>query len=157
MLPFSNRLNNISEYFEIRGRIGEGTFGIIRKGVHKLTGQFVAVKSNKFGVDKPNAQNEAAILSSMTHPNVMAALATYAAPEQAFIIMPFASGGDLSAYLAAHEDPPQRSVAISLVQQDAIVFIQKRLTLVTGFLTTSPHRDQLGWTNYWAQTRPSCA
>ena len=117
MLPLTAQLNRISDYFEIPGFIGRGTFGIVRKGIHKPTGQFVSVKSNSRSVHKPILQEEAAIMSSMTHPNVMAALATFSVPERVFIIMPFASGGDLSAYLAVHTDPPERSVVICLVQQ----------------------------------------
>lgn len=64
-------LNANSEWCDVNRELGRGTFGVVRLVTLRATGEFMAVKCfNKF-VPRREALKEAAILSSLNHPNVV--------------------------------------------------------------------------------------
>eukprot|EP01083_Nonionella_stella_P046012 123226_1 len=109
--PFSamaknSRYKSIAQHYSIGKTIGEGTFGKVKKGIHKLTGIKVAIKIlvRKRIVevaDRERVNREIAIMKKLRHPNVVRLFEVIDTPRYIFLIMEFASGGELFDYIVA--------------------------------------------------------
>lgn len=66
---------NIDELYEMKEDIGQGKFGTVRKGIHKLSGRIVAIKSmNKTEMrieDLELVKTEIDVLKICQHPNII--------------------------------------------------------------------------------------
>jgi serine/threonine protein kinase len=99
-----DRNNCLSEY-EIERVIGEGGFGKVMLGRHKLTGERVAIKFLKTGnvsgsMDVESIFKESEILRSLNHDNIVRVFNCQPLPGmQLFIIMEFLEGGELLSLL----------------------------------------------------------
>ena len=66
---------NIDELYEMKEDIGQGKFGTVRKGIHKLSGRIVAIKSmNKTEMrieDLELVKTEIDVLKISQHPNII--------------------------------------------------------------------------------------
>ena len=68
----SYKTNNISKDYTLGNTLGEGSFGTVRKAVHKATKQERAIKIlKKSGQDEEKFFLEVNILSKLTHPNII--------------------------------------------------------------------------------------
>ncbi|XP_051912253.1 uncharacterized protein LOC127594420 [Hippocampus zosterae] len=99
-----DRSNCLSEY-EIEKVIGEGGFGKVMLGRHKVSGQRVAIKFLKTGnvsgsMDVGSIFKESEILRSLTHDNIVRVYNCQSLPDmQMFIIMEYLEGGELLSLL----------------------------------------------------------
>ncbi len=84
-------------HYKIGRKLGSGTFGHVRIGVHTLTGQFVAIKildKDKI-VDRTDVERvsrEMHILKLVRHPHVIQLYEIVETPNQLYLIMEYASG-----------------------------------------------------------------
>nr|KAJ3422691.1 hypothetical protein HK105_006929 [Polyrhizophydium stewartii] len=81
--------------------IGEGTFGKVKFGRHKLTGQEVAVKI----VDKIHAPaliREIETWRQMRHPNIAQLYEVLCTESRIYMVMEYCSGGEVFDYIAKH-------------------------------------------------------
>ena len=66
---------NLDELYEMKEDIGQGKFGTVRKGIHKLSGRIVAIKSmNKTEMrieDLELVKTEIDVLKISQHPNII--------------------------------------------------------------------------------------
>ncbi|CAD7938578.1 unnamed protein product [Amoebophrya sp. A120] len=86
--------------------IGEGTFGKVKLGTHILTGEKVAVKilEKERIVDVADVERvarEIHILKLIRHPHIIQLYEIIETPKQLYLIMEFASGGELFDYIVA--------------------------------------------------------
>ena len=93
----------IGHYF-IEQVIGEGTFGKVRMGTHKLTREKVAIKileKSKITdvTDVERVAREIHILKLIRHPNIIQLFEIIETPNQLYLIMEYASGGELFDYI----------------------------------------------------------
>lgn len=84
--------------------IGEGTFGKVKLGTHILTGEKVAVKilEKERIVDVADVERvarEIHILKLIRHPHIIQLYEIIETPKQLYLIMEFASGGELFDYI----------------------------------------------------------
>ena len=87
--------------------IGEGTFGKVKLGTHKLTGEKVAVKileKDRISevADVERVAREIQILKMIRHPNIVQLYEIIETPRQLYLIMEYASGGELFEYIVKH-------------------------------------------------------
>ena len=88
--------------------IGEGTFGKVKIGMHELTRARVAVKileKSKI-VDVADAERvarEIHILKIVHHPHVVQLYEIIETPKKLYLIMEYASGGELFDYIVKHQ------------------------------------------------------
>jgi 5'-AMP-activated protein kinase catalytic alpha subunit len=80
--------------------IGKGTFGKVKLGIHNLTGEKVAVKIlEKDKIQDVNdverVAREIHILKMIRHPNIIQLYEIIETPKQLYLIMEYASGGEL--------------------------------------------------------------
>jgi 5'-AMP-activated protein kinase catalytic alpha subunit len=93
-------------HYAVGKTIGEGTFGKVKKGIHKLTGVPVAIKileKNKIVdlADVERVKREIHILIRIDHPNVIRLYEVIDSPKHIFLIMEFAPGGELFDHIVA--------------------------------------------------------
>ena len=87
--------------------IGEGTFGKVKVATHILTGEKVAVKIlEKAKIadvnDVERVAREINILKMIRHPNIIQLYEIIETPKQLYLIMEYASGGELFEYIVSH-------------------------------------------------------
>ena len=83
--------------------IGKGKFGVVNLGIHKKTGQQVAIKIiNKENIksveDKELVRIEIGILKLCHHPNIVKLLDHLENTEYIYIVMEYIEGGTLGNY-----------------------------------------------------------
>ena len=93
-----------SDFYEMKQVIGKGKFGVVNLGIHKKTGQQVAIKiMNKENIktieDKELVRIEIGILKLCHHPNIVRLLDHFENNDYIFIIMEYIEGGTLRQYL----------------------------------------------------------
>ena len=92
----SYKKGNITNEYTISTNLGSGSFGTVRKAVHKLTGQARAVKIlKKSDQDENKLFLEVEILCRLTHPNIMQIFEFYDDLKNFYIVSEFCSGGEL--------------------------------------------------------------
>ena len=101
-----SRIKSIGHYF-LGKTIGEGTFGKVKLGTHSLTGEKVAVKileKERIGdaADVERVAREIHILKLIRHPNIIQLFEIIETPKQLYLIMEFASGGEVFDYIVTH-------------------------------------------------------
>ena len=83
--------------------LGEGKFGLVKLGVHKKTGEKVAIKIIKKEAmslkDQELVKSEIDIMKICKHPNIVRLLDHFENNEFIFIAMEFLAGGTLAQYL----------------------------------------------------------
>ena len=84
--------------------LGEGTFGKVKLGVHIFTGEKVAVKileKDKISevADVERVAREIHILKLIRHPNIIQLYEIIETKNQLYLIMEYASGGELFEYI----------------------------------------------------------
>ena len=96
-------LTILSEFFDVKGTLGKGKFGLVKLGIHKLTGRKVAIKIiNKQGITEQEMQltkTEIEILKIGQHPNIITLYDVIENEEKIYIIMEYCAGSDLFAYI----------------------------------------------------------
>lgn len=104
--PPSHKSCNIGHYI-ITKTLGQGTFGKVKLGTHILTGEKVAVKilekeKIKDSGDVDRVSREIKILKMVKHPNLIQLYEIVETSKQIYLIMEYASGGELFDYIVSH-------------------------------------------------------
>lgn len=90
---------SVKSFYIIKDKIGEGTFGIVRRVTHKETGEDFAMKTIKNEqLDSDESSNinlEIEILSQVSHPNIVQTIEIYEEQTHIHIIMELIEGGEL--------------------------------------------------------------
>lgn len=87
---------NILNEYTIGQALGSGSFGTVRKAVHKLTGQTRAIKIlKKSEQDENKLFLEVQILCKLSHPNIMQIFEFFDDNKNFYIASEFCSGGEL--------------------------------------------------------------
>ena len=93
-----------SDLYEMKEVIGKGKFGVVNLGIHKKTGQQVAIKIlNKENIktieDKELVRIEIEILKLCHHPNIVRLLDHLENNDYIYIVTEYIGGGTLGQYL----------------------------------------------------------
>ncbi len=104
-----NYLKNISKLkneneFILGKKLGEGTFGTVRLGTHKITGEKVAIKildKKKIleETDKTRLEREIKIMKIIRHPNIVHLYNVIQTNQFIYLIMEYISGKELFDYI----------------------------------------------------------
>jgi 5'-AMP-activated protein kinase catalytic alpha subunit len=90
--------------YKVDKTIGEGTFGKVKLGKHLMTGEKVAIKIlEKERItdvsDVERVSREIHILKLIRHPHIIQLYEIIETPKYLFLIMEYASGGELFDYI----------------------------------------------------------
>jgi len=92
------------DFYSIGKVLGEGAYGKVLHATHIMTGHKVAVKTFEKAklvdlVARKRVSREIRILKYLDHPNIVQLFEVIDQPQRRYIIMEFASGGDLCKYV----------------------------------------------------------
>lgn len=94
---------SFGDNYDIKDRLESGKFGEVFLGVHKKTGQNVAIKTIKKDSMTPRdielVKGEIDIMKMCKHPNIVRLLDHFENNQFTFIVMEYLSGGTLANYL----------------------------------------------------------
>ena len=95
-------------HYNLGKSIGEGTFGKVKLGTHILSNEKVAIKileKDKINdvSDVERVAREIHILKQIRHPNVCQLYEIIETSRQLYLIMEYASGGELFDYIVANQ------------------------------------------------------
>ena len=122
-------LTILSEFFDVKGTLGKGKFGLVKLGIHKLTGRKVAIKIiNKQGITEQEMQltkTEIEILKIGQHPNIITLYDVIENEEKIYIIMEYCAGSDLFAYIEQRNFklPEKRAAEIIRKLSSAVYYL----------------------------------
>ncbi|KAL0221577.1 hypothetical protein RCL1_001431 [Eukaryota sp. TZLM3-RCL] len=100
------RVKRVGNY-SLGSVIGEGTFGKVRKATHLPTNATVAMKILEKAKIQDHADieritREIRILRLLDHPSLIRLLEVIDSPRHLYLVMDYASGGELFDYIVAH-------------------------------------------------------
>lgn len=94
--------------YRVDKTIGQGTYGKVKLGFHIVTGEKVAIKViQKSTIENDRQikriQKEVRFLKLLHHPNIVRVYDVLETATEIFIVMEYASGGELFDYIVAHK------------------------------------------------------
>ena len=102
-LKIATGYTNLLEIYDVKNKLGSGKFGLVKLGIHKKTGQKVAIKIMKKSTmdssDLELVRTEIEILKICQHPNIIRLYNVFENADYLYIIMEYCYGGDLFSYL----------------------------------------------------------
>ena len=102
-LKLATGYTNLLDLYEVKEKLGNGKFGLIKLGINKKTGQKVAIKimskKDMTNQDLELVRTEIEILKICQHPNIIELYEVFENVSYFYIIMEYCSGGDLFSYL----------------------------------------------------------
>lgn len=117
-----NRVDGLpSENYDIKKRLGEGSYGVVWRVEHRQTGLPRAMKKiikNPKSRKESEAEilNEIDILKRMDHPNIVKIFEFYNTPEGYYLITEYCGGGELFQEIVDHA-PFSELIAASIMYQ----------------------------------------
>lgn len=101
------------EYFVQKVKLGQGSFGTVWRGVHKGTGENVAIKelsknSSSAGRRREDHEKEIQMMKSVPHENLLRVHAAFQDSHNVYIVVDYCDGGDLGDLLKVGKQSPQK-------------------------------------------------
>ena len=94
---------NLLDIYDVKEKLGNGKFGLVKLGINKHTKEKVAIKiMNKKKMDSSDIElmrTEIEILKICQHPNIIRLYDIFENIDYIYIIMEYCPGGDLFSYL----------------------------------------------------------
>ena len=101
--------NELEANYELEEKIGTGSFGSVRKAVHRMTGLSRAIKKVEVGHDEETDEavewermlSEVQALMELDHPNIVRLYEYYRSADTLYLVEEYCSGGTLEHRLEA--------------------------------------------------------
>ena len=111
------KANNFFEEYDLKEKLGEGSYGCVYKVIQKKTNYLRAVKAiKKKNVDKDEFLNEIEVLKTLDHPNIIKLFDCYYDRNFYYMVEEYCSGGDLFDYIQREQGFNERKAAIIFKQ-----------------------------------------
>lgn len=112
---------HFTDFYEMKNDLGEGKFGLVKLGIHKKTGEKVAIKIiKKDAMDSKDLElvrSEIDIMKLCRHENVVRLLDHFENSEFIFIVMEYLSGGNLSDFFSKRKYSFTENEAAIIINQ----------------------------------------
>uniref|UniRef100_T1KLQ4 Protein kinase domain-containing protein n=1 Tax=Tetranychus urticae TaxID=32264 RepID=T1KLQ4_TETUR len=100
-----DKKHRLKQRFEVKHKLGQGTYGKVQLAINKETGQEVAIKTIKKSKiqseqDLVRIRREIQIMSSIQHPHIIHIYEVFENKEKIVLVMQYASGGELYEYVS---------------------------------------------------------
>ena len=122
-LKIATGYTNLLEIYDVKNKLGSGKFGLVKLGIHKKTGQKVAIKimkkSSMDSSDLELVRTEIEILKICQHPNIIRLYNVFENADYLYIIMEYCYGGDLFSYLENRHFRVSEKRASNIIHQMA--------------------------------------
>ncbi|EIW82941.1 kinase-like protein [Coniophora puteana RWD-64-598 SS2] len=135
----SQQQSNVHDLYERLETVGRGAYGSVHKGVHRRTGNIVALKIINLDTaddDVESIQKEVALLTQLRDaPNVTKYFGCYLDGPRVWIVMEFAQGGSVRTLMQSSKD--------GVLEEKYIVLIVREVLIALSYLHKSAimHRD----------------
>ncbi len=94
---------NVNDFYDLKENLGQGKYGLVKRGIHKKTQNEVAVKIVKKKdlslKDQELLKREIEVLKICQHPNIIRLNDVFENQDYIYIIMELLKGGDFFNYL----------------------------------------------------------
>ena len=111
------KANNFFDEYDLKEKLGEGSFGTVYKVIQRKTNYLRAVKAiKKKYVDKEEFMNEIELLKTVDHPNIIKLFDCYYDKTFYYLIEEYCSGGDLFDYIQKEHFFTEKKAAIIFKQ-----------------------------------------
>ncbi|XP_057293447.1 cyclin-dependent kinase 2-like [Hydractinia symbiolongicarpus] len=111
-----NDMKNILDLFKKLEKIGEGTYGVVYKGIDRQTGKIIALKKIRLDADTEGvpstAIREIALLRELNHPNIVHLLDVIQSQTRLFLVFEYLNQ-DLKKYM---DTAPPSGIPLNLVK-----------------------------------------
>jgi len=130
---------NLLDIYEVKEKLGNGKFGLVKLGINKQTKEKVAIKiMNKKKMDTSDIElmrTEIEILKICQHPNIIRLYDIFENIDYIYIIMEYCPGGDLFSYLEKRkfQISEERAAVIMNKMCEAVFYFQSYFGVI--------HRD----------------
>ena len=130
---------NLLDIYEVKQKLGNGKFGLVKLGINKQTKEKVAIKiMNKKKMDTSDIElmrTEIEILKICQHPNIIRLYDIFENIDYIYIIMEYCPGGDLFSYLEKRNFRISEGLAATIMKKmcDAVFYFQSYFGVI--------HRD----------------
>ena len=130
---------NLLDIYEVKEKLGNGKFGLVKLGINKQTKEKVAIKiMNKKKMDTSDIElmrTEIEILKICQHPNIIRLYDIFENVDYIYIIMEYCPGGDLFSFLEKRKFqlPEVRTAIIMNKMCEAVFYFQSYFGVI--------HRD----------------
>ena len=130
---------NLLDIYEVKEKLGNGKFGLVKLGINKQTKEKVAIKiMNKKKMDTSDIElmrTEIEILKICQHPNIIRLYDIFENIDYIYIIMEYCQGGDLFSYLEKRkfQISEERAAIIMNKMCEAVFYFQSYFGVI--------HRD----------------
>ena len=130
---------NLLDIYEVKEKLGNGKFGLVKLGINKQTKEKVAIKiMNKEKMDTSDIElmrTEIEILKICQHPNIIRLYDIFENVDYIYIIMEYCPGGDLFSYLEKRkfQISEERAAIIMNKMCEAVFYFQSYFGVI--------HRD----------------
>lgn len=95
--------SDLTDIYEVKEKLGNGKFGLVKLGIHKTTGQKVAIKimskKEMNNQDLELVKTEIEILRICQHPYIIRLVDVFENVDYVYAIMEYCQGGDLFSYI----------------------------------------------------------
>lgn len=112
---------DLTDIYEVREKLGNGKFGLVKLGIHKSSGRKVAIKMMKkkdmSSQDLELVRTEVEILKICQHPGIIRILDIYENLEHMYIVMEYCSGGDMFTYIEKRKFKLSEERAATLIHE----------------------------------------
>ena len=121
---------NLLDIYDVKQKLGNGKFGLVKLGVNKQTKEKVAIKiMNKNKMDSSDVElmrTEIEVLKICQHPNIIRLYDIFENIDYIYIIMEYCPGGDLFSYLENRNFKVSEERAAILMKKmcDAVFYFQ---------------------------------
>ena len=125
-VPFRNE--DVSVYYSIEDKLGEGGFGVVYRALCRQTGTLKAAKVMKKARMPEEwlkkVENEVELLKKLDHPNILKVYEAYLYAGSYCIITELCEGGSLHNYIRERRDFSERAVRLILRKlMSALVYL----------------------------------
>lgn len=111
------KANNFFDEYDLKEKLGEGSFGTVYKVIQRKTNYLRVVKAiKKKYVDKSEFLNEIELLKTVDHPNIIKLFDCYYDKTFYYLIEEYCSGGDLFDYIQKEHFFTEKKAAIIFKQ-----------------------------------------
>lgn len=92
-----NKNSKMEDDYDLDGELGKGTYGVVYKGIHKLTGEIRAIKQIARSKIKKYERflNEVTALKTLDHPNIIKLFEIYQDETDVYLVQELCTGGEL--------------------------------------------------------------
>lgn len=118
--------------YQLRDKLGKGSYADVYLGIHKVTGAKFAIKTiSKLNLTEPKLlaglESEIKIMKEYNHENIVKLYEYFSSEKNFYLVLELCEGGDLSRYIKKNKRLDERVAHKFLLQlSNGLLFLQEK-------------------------------